>query len=168
MDYTTPPCDLDEVRRYRLGRIREALTERDLAGIILYDQLNTRYAIDATNMQLWCTHNEMRYVYVPIEGPVVLFDFLGKTYMSAGIPTIDEVRTPKTFLYFTAGEHMPDRARGWAREMDDLIRSDSGGNKRIAIDRIAPLGVQEIGAARLRGARRLRAHGERAGGQVTR
>ena len=144
MDYTVPPCDLDEVRRYRLGRVRAALVERDLAGVILYDQLNTRYAVDATNMQIWCTHNETRYVYVPVQGPVVLFDFLGKTYMSEGIQTIDEVRLPKTFLYFTAGSDMVDRAREWATQMDDIIRSNSAGNKRIAIDRIAPLGVQEM------------------------
>ena len=54
MDYTTPPCDLDEVRRYRLARIQEELVRQDLAGIILYDQLNTRYATDSTNMQIWC------------------------------------------------------------------------------------------------------------------
>ena len=40
MEYSSPPCDLDEVRRYRLGRVRGALAERDLEGIILYDQLN--------------------------------------------------------------------------------------------------------------------------------
>ena len=65
MEYTTPPCDLDEVRNYRLSRIQEELVRQDLAGIILYDQLNTRYATDATNMQIWCSHNEARYVYVP-------------------------------------------------------------------------------------------------------
>ena len=74
MDHSTPPCDLDEVRRYRLGRVRDALVERDLAGIILYDQVNTRYAVDATNMQIWSIHNEVRYVWVPAEGPVVLFE----------------------------------------------------------------------------------------------
>ena len=74
MEHSTPPCDLDEVRRYRLARIRLALAERDLAGIVLYDQLNTRYATDSTNMQIWSTHNEVRYVYVPTEGPVRLFE----------------------------------------------------------------------------------------------
>ena len=39
MDYTTPPCNLDEVRMYRLGRVQQELVERDLAGIILFDQL---------------------------------------------------------------------------------------------------------------------------------
>ena len=144
MDHTTPPCDLDEVRRYRLGRIRESLTKRDLAGIILYDQLNTRYAVDATNMQIWCSHNEARYVYVPAEGPVILFDFLGKTHMSEGIPTIDEVRPPICPFYFFSGENIGEKTTQWAAEMDDIISTHNGGNKRIAIDRVGPLAVQAM------------------------
>ena len=144
MDYSIPPCDLDEVRLYRLGRIREALVARDLAGVILYDQLNTRYATDATNMQIWNSHNENRYVYVPAEGPVVLFDYGGKTFLSEGLPTVDEVRRATTFYYFVAGADLKARARRWAGEMDDLIQAHSGGSRRIAIDRIAPLGVQEM------------------------
>ena len=48
MEYTDVPCDLDELRSHWLGRVRRVLAERDLAGIILYDQLNTSYATDAT------------------------------------------------------------------------------------------------------------------------
>ena len=144
MDHTTPPCDLDEVRRYRLGRVRRALVERDLAGIILYDQVNTRYAVDATNMQIWCVHNEVRYVYVPAEGPVVLFEMGGKELLSAGIPTIDETRPAVAFLYFASGSGQAERARNWAADMNSVIREHNGGNRRIAIDRIAPLGVIEL------------------------
>ena len=85
MDYTTPPCNLDDVRMYRLGRVQQELIKRDLAGIILFDQLNTRYASDSTNMQIWCSHNEARYVYVPAEGPLTLFDYGGKDIFMQGI-----------------------------------------------------------------------------------
>ena len=37
-EHSTPPCDLDAVRLYRLGRVREALAARDLVGIILYEE----------------------------------------------------------------------------------------------------------------------------------
>ena len=144
MEYSTPPADLDEVRRYRLGRIRRALVERDLAGIILYDQINTRYAVDATNMQIWCSHNEVRYVYVPAVGSVALFDYGGKDLLSSGLPTIDEVRPAIAFYYFGAGSRQVEKARAWAADMDALIRENSGGNRRIAIDRIAPQGVIEM------------------------
>ncbi|MEM7801582.1 MAG: aminopeptidase P family protein, partial [Chloroflexota bacterium] len=45
--------DMDMVRSYRLKRVRAELKKRDYAGIVLYDPLNTRYATDSTNMQLW-------------------------------------------------------------------------------------------------------------------
>jgi len=142
MDYTTPPCDLDEVRRYRLARIQEELVRQDLAGIILYDQLNTRYATDSTNMQIWCAHNEARYVYVPAESGAIVFEYGGKSLLSDGLPGIERVAKPTTFFYMVAGQHVAERAKTWAVEMDAIIREHSGGNQRIAIDRLAPVGVQ--------------------------
>ena len=68
MEGTEAPVDLDAVRLYRLRRVREALARHDYAGIVLFDQLNTRYATDVTCMQLWCLHNEHRYVFVPALG----------------------------------------------------------------------------------------------------
>ena len=144
MDYTTPPCNLDEVRLYRLNRVRSELEKRGLAGIILFDQLNTRYATDATNMQIWCSHNEARYVYVPAAGPVVLFDYGGKDTLCRGLPTIDEVRPADSFFYMLAGVEYEKRGRNWASRMHETIAEHSGGNKRIAIDRVAPLGVIEM------------------------
>jgi len=144
MDYTTPPCNLDEVRMYRLGRVQQELVKRDLAGIILFDQLNTRYASDATNMQIWCSHNEARYLYVPAEGQPTLFDYGGKDILCKGLPTIGEVRPAKSFFYMVAGPEYLTRAKNWALDIDSVIRQHSAGNKRIAIDRIAPQGVIEM------------------------
>ena len=142
MDYTMPPCDLDEVRGYRLARIQEELVRQDLAGIILYDQLNTRYATDATNMQIWCSHNEARYVYVPAESGAIVFEYGGKPLLSEGLSGIERVAKPITFFYMVAGQHVVERAKAWAVEMDAIIREHSGGSQRIAIDRLAPVGVQ--------------------------
>ena len=144
MDPSDPPCDLDEVRRYRLARVRGALAECDLAGIVLYDQVNTRYATDSTNMQVWSTHNEVRYVYVPTEGPVRLFELGGDTVLSDGLPGVDEVLPSIPFLYFLAGERQTEKARTWAANLDAVIRQNNGGNRRIAIDRVAPVGVMEM------------------------
>ena len=144
MEHTDAPCDLDDVRRYRLGRIRVALARRDLAGIVLYDQVNTRYATDATNMQIWSTHNEVRYVYVPAEGPVRLFELGGDSLFCEGLPTVDEIRPSIPFLYFLAGERQEEKARAWAADLDAAIRESNGGNRRIAIDRVAPIGVVEM------------------------
>ena len=74
--------DMAAARRYRLTRIRAELAKRDLAGIVVYDPLNVRYATDSTDMQLWCTHNAVRYAFVATEGPVILWDFHNCEHLS--------------------------------------------------------------------------------------
>eukprot|EP00752_Nemacystus_decipiens_P001049 g1049.t1 len=69
MEYTTPPVDLDAVRLERLSRIRAELKRRGLPAALFLDQINCRYATDATNMQIWCSHYEARSVFVAAEGP---------------------------------------------------------------------------------------------------
>ncbi len=144
MEYSQAPTDLDAVRMYRLGRVREELKRRDYAAIILYDQLNTRYATDATDMQIWCSHNENRYVYVPAEGPVIVFEYGGLEHLSEGLPGVDEVRGATCWYYFAAGSRCQEMAVKWAAEIVDLVSQHGGGNKRVAIDRCGPLGVQEL------------------------
>jgi len=56
------------------------------------DPINIRYATDTSNMQVYALHNPCRYVYVPVEGSVVLFDFKACGHLSADHPTVDEVR----------------------------------------------------------------------------
>ncbi len=147
MEHSEPPCDLDAVRLQRLANVRAALRRRDYAGALLFDQLNTRYATDATNMQIWCAHNEARYVWVSTEGPVVLFEYASCAHLAEGLPTIDEVRPCQPFLYFLSGDRYREHARRWAAELVDLVRAHGGGNRRIAVDRMNHLGVRLLRAA---------------------
>ena len=144
MEYSQAPTDLDAVRMYRLGRVREELKKRDYAAIILYDQLNTRYATDSTDMQIWCSHNENRFVYVPAEGPVIVFEYGGKAHLSEDLPGVDEVRPVVCWYYFAAGPRCQEMVAQWASEIADLVSQHGGGNKRVAIDRCGPLGPPEL------------------------
>ena len=137
--------DVDAIRAYRLARIRAELEARDLAGVLVYDPLNVRYATDATNMQLWTAHNAVRYAYVATDGPVVLWDFHNSEHLSAHLPLVDEVRHGTPWFYYEAGQHGPERARRWAAEIADLVRSHGGGNRRLAVDRLNPDGVEALG-----------------------
>ena len=49
--------DMRRLRAYRLGRAREKLREADLAGIVLFDPANVRYASGTRNMPVWTLHN---------------------------------------------------------------------------------------------------------------
>jgi len=144
MDFTDPPTDLDAVRLYRLGRIRAELARHDYAGILLFDPVNTRYATDCTNMQIWCTHYEARCVLVMADGPTILFEYSDLPHLSAGLPTIDEVRVLSAFYYFTAGSRASEWASEFGRQINDVMRDHAGGNRRLAIDRLSHLGVDAI------------------------
>ena len=144
MEYSTPPVDLDNVRRYRLERVREQLRKHDLAGALLFDQLNTRYVTDATNMQIWCAHYEARCAFVATEGPVILWDFGDMPHLAEDLPTIDEYRVITPFYFFASGSRCEENAHKFAREIDDLVTTHGGGNRRIAVDRCTLHGIRAL------------------------
>ncbi len=138
--------DLDLIRHYRLGRVREQLRQHDLAGIVTYDPLNTRYATDSTNMQLWITHNAARYAFIATDGPVIIFEFDGCDFLSGHTPLVTEVRPAVGYFYFTAGDRYQEQAEKWAAEIADLVKQHGGGNTRLAIDRCNPEGLKALEA----------------------
>lgn len=144
MEYADPPTDLDEVRLYRLDRVRAQLRQRDYAGALLFDQVNTRYATDATNMQVWCSHYETRCVFVATEGPVVLFDYGHYPHLVEGLPTIDEYRVMPSFYYFTRGPRGAEFAARFADQITDLVARNGGGNRRLAVDRLSYEGIRPL------------------------
>lgn len=138
--------DLQVIREYRLERVREQLRKHDVAGIVTYDPLNTRYATDSTNMQLWITHNAARYAFIATEGPVIVFEFDGCDFLSGHNPLITEVRPATSYFYFTAGDRYEEQAGKWAAEIADLVRQHGGGNMRLAIDKCNPEGLRALEA----------------------
>ena len=84
--------NLSEMRRYRLDRLVSHIVERDLAGLLVFDPLNIRYATDSSNMHLWIAHNPARAAFVAADGYVVLWDFHRCEHLSGYLPLIDEIR----------------------------------------------------------------------------
>lgn len=136
--------DLAAMRRYRLERVRQQLRQADYAGIVLYDPVNVRYATDSTNMQVWLLHNASRYVFVPADGPVVLWEFDHCDFLSGHTESIDEIRPCVPWFYFCAGDRIPEQAERWADEIAALVRQHGGGNTRLAIDHCNPEGISAL------------------------
>ena len=144
MEYSTAPVDLDKVRHYRLQRLRKKMEEHDVAGLLLFNQINTRYAVDATNMQIWCSHYETRCVFVSLDGPVVLFDYANHPYLAEGIPTIDEYRTIPSFHFFGSGTRSEQFIKEFTAQIADLMSNHGGGNRRLAIDCLSHVGCEKL------------------------
>ncbi|MEO3427895.1 Xaa-Pro peptidase family protein [Pelagibius sp. CAU 1746] len=143
---THSPVDLPALRAWRLDRLREELKARDYAGALLYDPINVRYACDARNMAVWCLHNAVRYVFVPTEGPLVLFDFHNCGHLSAGNEVIAEVRPAIAWHYFAAAERGAELAGRWAAEIAGLVACHGGGNRRLAVDKCDFRGIDALRA----------------------
>ena len=139
-----PETTLAAARRYRLARIRAQLQQRDCAAILLYDPVNIRYAFDISNMQVWTAHNAMRYALIFADGPAIMFEFKGCQHLCDGREAIDEVRSAVTWIYLGAGNRIPERVALWSAEIDDLLRQHGGGNRRLAIDKLEPAGLQAL------------------------
>ena len=133
--------DHKALRAYRLGRLRAQLRSRDYGGILLYDPVNIRYATDTSNMQVWTLHNAVRYAFIPTEGPITLFDFHNCEHLSQDNEIVDEVRNSVGWFYFGAGDEGPKRVQDWADELAELVQLHCGGNRRIAVDKVEPMGV---------------------------
>ncbi|MGE8305205.1 MAG: dimethylsulfonioproprionate lyase DddP [Pseudomonas kermanshahensis] len=137
---------LATMREYRLQRICEQLVARDLGGILLFDPLNIRYATDSTNMQLWTTHNPARACFVAASGHVVLWDFHGCEHLSAHLPLVRELRSGASFFYFETGERTDEHARRFCAQVDELLRTHAGDNRRLAVDCIEVAGLRALDA----------------------
>lgn len=137
---------LPSMREYRLQRIREQLVARDLGGILLFDPLNIRYATDTTNMQLWTTHNPARACFVAASGHVVLWDFHGCDHLSAHLPLVSELRSGASFFYFETGDRTDEHAARFCAQVDELLRTHAGSNRRLAVDRIEVAGLRALDA----------------------
>lgn len=133
----------------RLTRLKDKLVEYDCAAGLFYDPINIRYATGTTNMQVYSLHNPCRYVFVAADGPTILFEYAGCEFMVEGRAAVDEVRVAKTWYHFVSGPRVAEFAQTWAREILDLMKTYGGGNRRLAVDRLDPLGIDLLRDGRI-------------------
>jgi len=135
---------LQRMREFRLQRLVNELQQHDYGGILLFDPLNIRYATDSSNMQLWITHNPARACFVSAQGYIVLYDFHNCDHLSAHLPLVREVRGGASFFYFESADRGAEHAAKFAADIDELMRSHAGNNRRIAVDKIEIAGLRAL------------------------
>ncbi|WP_164660014.1 Xaa-Pro peptidase family protein [Tropicibacter sp. Alg240-R139] len=137
---------LDRARSYRLSRFRALMNQHDVAGLLLYDPVNIRYAFDSSNMGVWTSHNPIRYAMILNDGPGIMFEFKGCEHLNADLPGIDELRNSIGWMFMAAGDRSDERLNVWADEIAAELRAHGGGNMRLAVDRMEPEGVAALAA----------------------
>jgi Xaa-Pro aminopeptidase len=136
--------DRRKLRVDRLARIRAELVAHDYGAALLADPINIRYATDTHTFNVWTLHAPGRYVFVPVDGPVVLFEYGTCMYLQEGLDSVDEVRKAVPWFYFLAGPRTQEKAELWSHDIIDLMRKYGGPDQRLAVDRCEPWGAQHL------------------------
>jgi len=151
MEGTVPPTDLDEVRKYRLNRLKTMMRTFGYPSLLLFDPINTRYATDFTNQSNRSMRVEHCCVFVPMDGEdnATILDIGHTPFLSTGVPTIQngEYRTMEKYYY----DYVPDnekawiKAQGFARQIRELQLKYVGSKENvIAVDYVSHLGAQAM------------------------
>ncbi len=141
VDATEITSDRAGLESGRTARLRAALAEAGCDAGLFYDPINIRYATGTSNMQVYSLHNACRYVFVPVAGPVVLFEFKGCEHLSVNHLMVDEVRTATSWYHFIAGPRTEEFAKMWAEEISGLL---GNGARDLAVDRCDPIGAEAL------------------------
>lgn len=126
------------MRQYRLGRLQSQISKMDLAGVLLFDPVNVRYATGISNYAVYGLHNPLRCVFVPASGKCTLYDHEGLEFFGEQLGIFEEVRNMPTLQFFYHGDNLEKVTRAFVDEVSELIRKHGGQNACIAIDRFEP------------------------------
>ena len=122
-----------KLRSYRLDRVKKELEKNNLEACILFDPVNVRYALDTVNMSVYNMHNLTRYCFVPVNGPVILYEYFNCEGLSSHLNLINEIRPAITWDYFSNGDQAGAQLEKWINEVKDLTNSHCK-SKKLAID----------------------------------
>ncbi len=128
--------DPRQLRAGRLQRLRAMMAEQGYAAVVLFDPNNQRYATGSRNMFGYFLRNSTRYIYVPLDGPVILFEYPGSAHVSTWLETIDESRTSKV-VWSAVNQRDNLSSDPFGVEIAELIQAHGRGNRKVGLDRCA-------------------------------
>ena len=136
--------NFEELRSYRLNRVKKELEKQGLEACLLFDPVNIRYALDTTNMSVYNMHNLTRYCFIPVNGPTILYEYFNCEKFSSHLNLIDEIRPGITWDYFSHGDQAETQLKKWTQEIGDITDTYCKNSKRLAIDVINGPAVTEL------------------------
>ncbi len=147
-DFCLPPEVDRRAADERLARLRSALAAHGLGAAVFFDAINIRYACGVRNMQVNTSRNPGRYVFVPVDGPVVLFEYRGCAHLAEGYTTVDEIRPGRGVHPFYGGvTHYKDELVKFTEDIGDLMNQCGVSGQRLGIERMPVEVVPTLTAA---------------------
>ena len=126
---------------YRLARLRQVMAEKNINLCILANPISLRYAIDFDEYQVFQAHIPTCYLFVPIEGPLVMHGAISQDF-----PNVASYQRPRFISPFDGGFDLREKTRLFANDVKSFIAKHQlhqAGNA-IALERFTPLAVQAL------------------------
>ncbi|RCX07798.1 M24 family metallopeptidase [Marinomonas foliarum] len=124
----------DRVAMYRLNRLREQIINFKLDAVVLFEPINIRYACGVRNMQVYSQRNPARYLIVPAEGPVALFEYRSCAHLTEGVVTLDEVHPASPIMPLHSGDHSHRHVQSFITSLKDILSRSTQNFGRIGIE----------------------------------
>ncbi len=126
------PSKLKQMFDYRLSRLRQSMAKKNISLVILQNPVSLRYAIDFDEYQLFQSHIPTCYLFVPIEGPIVMHGSVRRDF-----PNVDEYKRPCFISPFDGGVELKDKAELFCKELKQFT-GEYCQNNQIGIERMSP------------------------------
>ncbi|MGF9755161.1 Xaa-Pro peptidase family protein [Microvirga sp. 0TCS3.31] len=133
------PATLSRAVDYAVQRTRASLQRHGLAAGLLFDAYNIRYVTGTSIMPIWALHTLDRYVLVPAEGPVEMWE----SPSAAALLPADRrasVRQARSWSVFDVGERSPDLAAAFADEIARVLTELGIREEPLGVDRLDTYG----------------------------
>jgi Xaa-Pro aminopeptidase len=135
-----PEIDMARLYGYRLERLRGALRKAGASMCVLVSPISLRYAVDYRSFQLFQSHIPIAYLFVPVEGPVIIH---GAAELHKP-PMVDECRQARAISFFNGGYELTDAAREFANDIVSYLSEIGTDNRRVAVEYINPSITQAL------------------------
>ncbi|MCP4766629.1 MAG: aminopeptidase P family protein [Gammaproteobacteria bacterium] len=91
------------------------------------------WRVEYRGYALFQSHIPSTYLFVPVDGPVVLHGFFGPPPLM-----VDDVRPAQAIAYFNGGGDLVERARCLATDVKKFLAEIGTDNRRIAVEYVNP------------------------------
>lgn len=134
--------DFDRLRRERLQRARDAMTEAGLGAMVLFAGANVRY-VTGSYQGNWKYNIDIRYCVLPANGEPILFETAGSDLQCAKIdlPWMEDRIRPAITWKWAEGA-VPYMAGRMADSVIDVLREHGVQKERIGIDNVDMAALQ--------------------------
>ena len=133
-----PEIDFEKLRTYRIERIRSALCVAKASMCVLINPVSLRYAVDYPTYALFQSHIPSTYLFVPVDGPVIIYGVLGE------FSSVDGVRPARAISFFEGGDQLSDAARLLADDVVNYLSEIGTDNFRVAVEYVNPTLTQAL------------------------